>query len=302
VTESSPQEATPDPPSPDETPSFRRRRWRRFVSMVLGLPAAAVTLLGMWLLSPRPSRDAPRIVVSLDRTWIHRLGISRLTYLAAIRRAGGMPVRLDPGDPETVEADRDAIRRIVAGAHALVISGGDDVDPRLYGEPRHPDRGLDPRRDRLEAALLEAALARGMPVLGICRGSQLLNVARGGSLRDLRNDGELKRRHARYRRHSVRLDEASRLAEVFGTSRLERVVSYHGQAVDRLGDGLRAVGWAEDGVVEAIEAAGDAAAPWIAGVQWHPELSPGSRHQRRLFAALIEAARAYQARAEERRP
>ncbi len=293
-------ERPPDEASSEQNPSFRRRRWRRFISMVLGLPAAVVTLVGMWLLSPRPLRDAPRIVVSLDRTWVHRLGISRLTYLAAIRRAGGWPVRLDSGDPDAVETDRAAVREIVAAADGLVVSGGDDVDPRLYSASRHPGRELDPRRDRFEAALLEEALARGMPVLGICRGSQLLNVVRGGSLRDMRDDRELKRRHARYRRHPVRLAEASRLAEVFGATRLERVVSYHGQAVDRLGEGLSAVGWADDGVVEAIEADGDSSSPWVAGVQWHPELSPGSRDQRRLFAALVDAARAYRADSNER--
>ncbi len=280
--------------------SPERARPRRRRARILGAAAAtavAATLLGLALLSPRPLRDAPRILVSLDRTWFHRLGASRLTYLAAIRRAGGQPVRLDSGDPAVAEADREAVRRMVADAHGLVLSGGGDVDPELYGGSREQARDLDPRRDRFETALLEEALARGVPVLGICRGSQLLNVVHGGTLEDMRADRDLKRRHARFRRHPVRLAESSRLAAIYDATRLEGVVSYHGQAVDRVGAGLAAVGWADDGVVEAIEPDGDAGteARWVAGVQWHPELAPGSRDQRRLFAALIEAARSFQA-------
>lgn len=235
--------------------------------------------------------NRPQILVSLDRTWFHRLGASRLTYLAAIRRAGGQPVRLDPGGDRAAEMDRDTIRRLVSSAHGLVLSGGGDVDPKLYGGSRAQALALNPRRDRLEIALIEEALNRRMPVLGICRGSQLLNVAHGGTLTDMRSNRELRRRHARYRKHPVRLDGESRLREIFDTPLLTEVVSYHGQAVKEVAQDLRAIGWAEDGVIEAIEC--DSPSSWVTGVQWHPELSPRNREQRRLFTALVDAARKY---------
>ncbi len=242
-----------------------------------------------------PAAGAPTILLSLDRTWWHRLGFSRLTYGRALERAGARVRRLDYDALPAGDESAAAARRLLEGVDGLVLSGGGDVDPRLYGAA--PEIGLDvkPARDRFELALLAAARERRMPVLAICRGAQLVNVSRGGTLRTLRTDRELRRGHRRLRGHPVEVEPDSELARLLGTERLPRVVSYHGQAVDRPGEGLRIVGRAGDGVVEAIELAPDTAQWWLIGVQWHPELSPRARLQRRLFTALVEAADAYRA-------
>ncbi len=265
----------------------------------LGLAGGLVLLLlgFLWMRSPnRPAAaDPPTILLSLDRTWWHRLGFSRLTYGRALERAGARVRRLDYESLPAGEEPAAAARRLLDGIDGLVLSGGGDVDPRLYGAA--PETGLDvkPARDRFELALLGAARERRMPVLAICRGAQLVNVARGGTLRSLRADPELRRGHRRLRGHPVELVPDSSLARLLGTDRLPRVVSYHGQAVDRPGEGLRIVGRAGDGVVEAVELAPGAAQFWLVGVQWHPELSPRARLQRRLFTALVEAAATYRA-------
>lgn len=268
-----------------------------------GRPAAAgaLTLLialllaCLWMSSTRlPASDAaPTILLSLDRTLWHRLGFSRLTYRRALQRAGARVVQLDYESVEHGEQPAAAARRLIANVDGLVLSGGGDVDPHLYGGA--PETGLDvkPDRDRFELGLFAAARERRMPVLAICRGAQLVNVSRGGTLRTLRGDTTLRRRHRQLRGHPVTIAPDSLLAEVLGTGRLARVVSYHGQAVAEPGENLRVVGRADDGVVEAIEPAAGAAQSWLLGVQWHPELSPRGPLQRRLFTALVEAAAAH---------
>jgi gamma-glutamyl-gamma-aminobutyrate hydrolase PuuD len=201
-------------------------------------------------------------------------------YVAAVHRAGGVPVLLPPLPDGAAEA--------LDGVDGLLVAGGADVDAERYGaEPRE---GSDPpRRDRdaWELALLDVALDRGVPVLGVCRGAQVLNVATGGSLHQHLPDvvgSELHRpAPAQHGRVQVSVEPGSALAQVVGPE--ADVPCYHHQAVDRLGEGLRATAWAEDGTVEAVELAGDA---FVLGVQWHPELDA---HDDRLFAALVQAAR-----------
>lgn len=260
------------------------------------LAALAALLLGfLYMSASNPPRDptAPTVLLSLDRTWWHRLGFSRLTYGRALTRAGARVRRLDY-DALGDEADKAAsARRLLEGVHGLVLSGGGDVDPRLYGASPQSGLNVKPDRDRFEIELLAAARELRLPVLAICRGAQLVNVSRGGTLRNLRPDASLRRSHRRLRGHPVAVEPDSLLAQVLGTASLPRVVSYHGQAVDRPGEAVRVVGRSEDGVVEAIELGPEAKQAWLLGVQWHPELSPRSRLQRRLFTALAEAARAY---------
>ena len=151
---------------------------------------------------------------------------------------------------------------------------------------------MDPIRDEFELRIAREALERQIPVLGICRGTQLLGVVSGGELiQDIPSQCPGAVEHATpergpVSRHWVRVAEGSRLREVLGAGRV-RVNSYHHQANGRLGAAMRAVGWCEDGVVEALEGAG---AGFLVGVQWHPERMLRAPRQRRLFAALVAAA------------
>ncbi|WP_434418538.1 gamma-glutamyl-gamma-aminobutyrate hydrolase family protein [Nannocystis pusilla] len=213
---------------------------------------------------------------------------------AALARAGALPFLLP------VLPDTSLLVALVERVDALVLSGGSDVAPGVYGEaPLRPEWAGDPARDAYEQALLGAALAQGKPVLGVCRGVQLLNAALGGSLyQDIgfQVPGALVHRDAaRYddNEHTVRLHEESWLAPLYG-SREILVNSVHHQAIKALAPGLRACAWAPDGIVEA---AADERRD-IYGVQWHPEwLDPGSPHYDRraagdpIFAAFIARVR-----------
>jgi putative glutamine amidotransferase len=201
-----------------------------------------------------------------------------MTYLRAIQAAGGMPVVLPP------LGDADALLERLDG---VCLSGGPDLDPAAYGAPeRHVELGpTEPSLDAFELALAEAADARGMPLLGICRGAQALNVARGGTLHQ-HVPGHRQAEPATATTHTVHVDEGTALAGLVGMRPL-RVNSFHHQAVDRLGRGLRAVAHAADGIVEAIEAPGTR---FVLGVQWHAEgLLHDPRH-RMLFESLVSAA------------
>lgn len=172
----------------------------------------------------------------------------------------------------------------------LVIGGGDDISPALYGGEIRAEVRLDPARDALERRLAEEALSRGLPVLGICRGAQMLNVALGGTLHADAFSAYPESR--RYRtilpRRQVRACPGTLLAKIAGREEM-RVNALHTQSVDRLGAGLRIAAVDEGGMVQAIEGP---AAPLALGVQWHPEHLFYKRQQRRIFAALVQAARA----------
>lgn len=206
-------------------------------------------------------------------------------YVAAVRRAGGRPLLIPPGDP-----DPAAVLDLIDG---LVLTGGGDVDPARYGAGPHPsvDR-VDAARDRLELALAEGTMARPIPTLAICRGMQIVNVAAGGSLIvDLDSCPDRTVEHRRVPReavpHAVAVEPGALVARVMGTP-TAAPMSLHHQAVDRPGVGFRVVGRAPDGVVEAIEHADH---PWLAAVQWHPEMSAETDPtQQALFDGLIAAA------------
>ena len=184
-------------------------------------------------------------------------------YAESVARAGGVPVWLSrTADPATLAQVLDGV----------VIAGGQDVDPRLYGSTPGPrSTVLDPERDAFECELVRACLRHSRPVLGICRGIQLVNVALGGTLRgDL--DVGTGQSHAflgypaAHRSHTVDLTEGSVLAGLLGPR--VAVNSYHHQCVEHLGAGLTATAHASDGVVEGIESVGID----LIGVQWHPEM------------------------------
>jgi gamma-glutamyl-gamma-aminobutyrate hydrolase PuuD len=197
-------------------------------------------------------------------------------YVRAVERAGGRAV-LVPPDPDGIEEVLDAL-------DGLIFSGGNDMAPESYGaEPDPATNGTNPARDEGELALLAAALERDLPVLAICRGVEVLNVVRGGDLvqhlPDVVGHEEHRAVVGEFSEHAVRVDPASRLGEVRGP-----VKSHHHQGLGRLGEGLREVAWADDGVVEAVE---DPQKPFLLGVLWHPEAG----EDQRLFEQLVEAAR-----------
>jgi putative glutamine amidotransferase len=212
-----------------------------------------------------------------------------LTYPEAIRRAGAVPVVIPP-------LDAAAIEPLLDGLWGLCLSGGPDLHPSTYDADPHPALGpTEPHLDHFEVALLRAAEARDMPVLAICRGLQVLNVARGGTLvQDLpserpSNVSHRQQRAARIPTHDVSIDAASLVADALGV-REACVNSFHHQAVDVLGGGLRAVGWAADGVIEAIQATDRR---FTIAVQWHAESMVDAPEQARLLRGFVETAISY---------
>jgi gamma-glutamyl-gamma-aminobutyrate hydrolase PuuD len=195
--------------------------------------------------------------------WTEEAAVVPLAYVRAVEHAGGRPLVVPPVE-EGVEETLDAL-------HGVIFSGGGDVDPGLYGAAPHGETDAPkPWRDEAEMRMLEAALARDMPVLAICRGSQLLNVARGGDLVQHLPEvvGHEKHRHepGAFSDHSVNVAQDSRLGGLLGVH--APVKSHHHQGMGQIGDGLREVAWAEDGVVEGLE---DPAKRFALGVLWHPE-------------------------------
>lgn len=216
-----------------------------------------------------------------------------LTYPEAIRNAGAVPVIIPP-------LDVDSIDPLLDGLSGLCLSGGPDLHPSIYGAEPHAELGpTEPHLDVFEVALVRAAEARELPVLAICRGLQVLNVSRGGTLvQDLPSERPSDVRHRQHQpgsisTHDVSLLPDSLLAAYLGAHEV-RVNSFHHQAVDRLGTGLRVVGWAKDATVEAIEASDR---PFTVAVQWHAESMVRSPEQARLLAAFAQAASAYRPRA-----
>ena len=214
--------------------------------------------------------------------WTAPAALAPLAYVVSIELAGGRPLVVPPMD--------DAVEETLDALDGLVLSGGSDLEPSRYGEAPHPSTSSQPERDRAELALLEAALARELPVLAICRGMQLLNVLHRGSLHqhlpELVGHDRHRETRGEFSDHDVTVRSGSKTASLLGEH--VRVKSTHHQAPDRIGEGLDAVAWAEDGTVEAIE---DPELPFAIGVLWHPEAG----EDKRLFEALVEEARRYRA-------
>jgi putative glutamine amidotransferase len=229
----------------------------------------------------------PRIGISSyveDATWGHWSQLVALVpyaYVRAVESAGGRALMLPPVS--------DGVEETLDGIDGLILSGGGDLDPTLYGEEPHPATGgVRPERDVAEVRLLEAALARDMPVLAVCRGSQILNVVRGGDLvqhlPEVVGDDRHKEVPGEFVEHEVTLDSGSRVGSLLGDR--TPVKSHHHQGYGTIGADLNAVGWAEDGTTEALE---DPGKRFAVGVLWHPE--EGEDFQ--LFSALVDEARSY---------
>jgi putative glutamine amidotransferase len=218
-----------------------------------------------------------------------------LAYARPLETVGALPLQL----PYVQDVDR-----VLDAVDGVVLGFGSDVDPAVYGGERHPKMTPhSPHRDAFELPLARGALERGLPILGICRGMQVLNVARSGTLlgdaaphpggdwdrwdrvRLSVIDGTDPPEHPG---HTIAVAPESRLADALGTESIW-VNSYHHQAVDRLGDGIVPVAWADDGIVEAIEVDGDA---WVLGAQWELQESWKSDDRfLRVFEAFVAGAR-----------
>jgi putative glutamine amidotransferase len=196
--------------------------------------------------------------------WVREAALLPAPYVRMVERAGGVPVLLPPASARSAKA-------AVHGLDGIVLSGGGDLEPGLYGAKRHAETGPpQPARDRYEFALIRAAIEADLPFLGICRGIQVLNVAREGDLVQHLPDVVGHDGHSpvpgRMGAHEVRITLTSTLGKILG----ERadVPTHHHQAIRRLGRGLIAVAWTDDQVVEAVELQGHR---FGLAVQWHPE-------------------------------
>jgi putative glutamine amidotransferase len=233
------------------------------------------------------SACSPLIGISsyLERTrfgvWDTPSAVLPRGYLDGVVHAGGMPVLLPPvGEWEAGN---------LSNLDGLIIAGGADIDPSCYDAERATATGpARPDRDGSEWELVNLAFKLRIPLLGVCRGMQLLNVVLGGTLHQHLPDRTATHDHlpepGRFGRVPVTVAAGSRLAAVVGEH--VEVHCHHHQAIDRLGDELVAVGWADDGTIEALELPGEI---FAVGVQWHPE---EDGIDRRLFEALIGEARA----------
>lgn len=215
-----------------------------------------------------------------------------LTYLRAIEAAGALPMVVPP-------LPEEAIGSLLDRLDGICLSGGPDIDPDTYGASPHPELGpTEPDLDRFELAVARCADARGIPILAICRGTQALNVARGGSLIQHLPavSEEIAHRQTapgNETSHTIDIELSSRLAAALEDDEVEvsnglDINSFHHQAIDRLGEGLKIVARAPDGTVEAIE---DPSRPFLIGVQWHAETLVHRSYEAALFRNFVEASR-----------
>jgi putative glutamine amidotransferase len=239
---------------------------------------AARPLIGVTTSEVRAANDVERAAEGEPPRNEMALG---LTYMRAIEVAGGLPVVIPPLKP-------DAINPMLDQLAGICLSGGPDLDPATYARRAHPKLGPTwPELDQIEIALARGAYARNLPVLAICRGLQALNVARGGTLvQHLPDDRGVVHRQSDpgdRTTHSIRIESRSRLRRILGAE--VEVNSFHHQAVDQVGAGLRPVAWAPDGTIEALEA--DDREFGLA-VQWHAECIADAAPQLALFEAFIQ--------------
>src|SRR6478752_3059261 len=215
--------------------------------------------------------------------WDVRAAFLPQQYFDAVTASGGIAVLLPPQP-----APDAAASAVLDGLGGLILTGGLDVQPELYGAERHPlTDPARPDRDGWELALFRGAEERRMPVLAICRGLQLVNVARGGTLHQHLPEALGTERYrvggGVFATNEVAVEGGSRLSELVGDGALE-VHSYHHQGIDRLGSGLAVTASTDDGLTQAFESTGEG---YLIGVQWHPE---ENAEDRRLFAGLVAAA------------
>jgi putative glutamine amidotransferase len=198
-------------------------------------------------------------------------------YCQAVEKVGGIPLLLPP-----IGEERD-VRQVLGLLDGLILSGGKDISPHYYGQVvEEKTRPVAQKKEESDLMLVRNALDMDLPILGICYGAQLLNVSLGGSLlQDISSSNLLE--HKRGVLHKVRLERDGRLYKLLGVDRLE-VNSFHHQAIDRLGKGLRVCARAEDGLIEAVESTDKS---FVLAVQWHPERMLDDPKERELFCAFL---------------
>lgn len=212
-------------------------------------------------------------------------------YVSAVRHAGGIPILLPIVDEE--ELNRAWFDRI----DGLLLSGGEDIDPRFFNEDPHPQLGqIVPERDRQEIWLSRWAISEDKPLLAICRGIQILNVALGGGMvQDIGSQVVQPIQHSQkapfsHASHNIEIESGTKMENIAG-GMATYVNSFHHQSVGEVAPGFVVSAWAGDGVTEAIESVDH---PFAVGVQWHPEfLVQTEEHAKRLFKAFIESARKF---------
>jgi len=209
-----------------------------------------------------------------------------VNYIESVRRAGGIPVLLPPGEQQ--------IESLLPHLNGLILAGGGDIAPECYGGESHPlVYMVDEARDRMELSLARAVIQREIPTLAICRGIQITNVALGGTLYphlpDHFGDSIEHRKPPREPTpHRVEVDRDSRLAAMMESDDVE-TMSWHHQALNQVADRLHIVARAPDGVIEAVELTDH---PWFIGVQWHPELTADQDPtQQNLFDEIVRQSR-----------
>jgi putative glutamine amidotransferase len=206
--------------------------------------------------------------------------------------AGGRLITLRP-DAAGVPVSTEKIEALLEKEKidGVLLTGGGDVDPNLYGGDPNMTMLVHRLRDDFEIALIREARRRGLPMLGICRGCQILNVALGGTVRNLRKEQEVKSLHMGLKSHAVDLNPDSKLAETMGITHMAKVVSLHGNSVGKPAQEVTIAATGPGSVVEAIEADSAGQRGWIVGIQWHPELTLDEQVQQQVFKSLVDRAR-----------
>ena len=263
---------------------------------------AIVVLIGIYVLfrliypvwiNMRLPADAPRIAFSLDNSLIGKIGITDATYQRVMTAAGGRLITLRP-DSAGVPISDKKIEALLENEKidGVLLTGGGDVDPNLYGGDPNSTMLVHRLRDDFEIALIRKARQQGLPILGICRGCQIINVALGGTVRNLRKEQDVNGLHLTLSGHAVNLNPDSKLAETLGVTHLAKVISLHGNSVGKPAPEVTIAATGPGDVVEAIEADSTGQKGWIVGIQWHPELTLDKQVQQKVFKSLVDRAHA----------